>query len=136
MKQHTTNYIETFIVVAEGTRAVRGTIPPTGKGRTVASLQYKLIGDNPYKYTSDDILFRVFADKNELLEEEYKAAREDFFSKGQPCLRASPLTKTYGFGIHSDRNAKVAIYGMETEEYQKFLDNPAVRKIRAMKSFK
>jgi len=69
-----------------------------------------------------------------LIKAEYKQAREQFFSKGQPCFRASPLTKTYRFGIHCDNNGKVALYGMETEEYQKFLADPKIKKYKAMKS--
>lgn len=27
-------------------------------------MQYQLIAENPYKYTSDDVLFQVFAEQN------------------------------------------------------------------------
>ncbi|MBA3662556.1 MAG: hypothetical protein H0W64_12615 [Gammaproteobacteria bacterium] len=91
---------------------------------------------HPYKYTSDDLFFQVYADKNDLTKAEYKQAREQFFSKGQPCFRVSPLTKTYGFGVHSDRNGKIALYGMETEEYQKILTNSKIKKLKAMRSTK
>jgi hypothetical protein len=99
-------------------------------------MQYELVANNPYKFSSDDIFFQVFADRNDLTKAEYKKGREHFFSKGQPCFRASPLTKTYGFGIHSDKNGKVALYGMETEEYQKFLADTKIKKVKAMKSSK
>ena len=136
MKIHTTNYSDTFIEVADDTKANCGTQPPAKDKKTVAEMHYELISKNPYKYTSDDIIFQVYADKNDLVQSEYKQARELFFSKGQPCLRTSPLTKTYGFGIHSDSNGKIALYGMETGEYQKFLLNSKIKKIKAMKSSK
>ena len=136
MKVHTTNYFDTFIEVAEDTNATCGRNPPAKENKTIAEMQYELIVKNPYKYTSDDIFFKVFADRNDLIKAEYKQAREQFFSKGQPCFRASPLTKTYGFGIHSNAEGKVALYGMESKEYQKFLDNKAVKKVKAMKSSK
>ena len=136
MKVHSTNYFDTFIEVAEDTKANCGIIPPTKGKKTVAEMQYDLIAENPYKYTSDDIFFRIFAERNDLTKDEYQQAREQFFSKGQPCFRTSPLTKTYGFGIHSDNNGKVALYGMETEEYQNFLANTKIRKLKAMKSSK
>src|SRR5690606_9557140 len=100
---HTTNYFDTFIEAAEDTRVAAGT-PPTLKNgnQTVATLQYDLIAQRPYQYTSDDILFQVYAQRNDLTKAEYEQARKQFFSKGQACLRASPLTKTYGFGIHFD----------------------------------
>ena len=97
-------------------------------------MQYDLISNNPYKFTSDDIFFQVFADRNDLTNAEYKQAREQFFSKGQPCFRASPLTKNYGYGVHSDGNGKVALVGMETDEYQKFLADEKIKKLKAMKS--
>lgn len=136
MKIHTTNFFDTFIIVAEDTKVNCGTKPPAKDKKTVAEMQYEMIAKNPYKYTSDDILFQVFAHRNELTKAEYQQAREQFFSKGQPCFRASPLTKTYGFGIHSDNNGRVALYGMETDEYQKFLADSNVKKVKAMKSNK
>ncbi|HRN54852.1 MAG TPA: DUF6157 family protein [Agriterribacter sp.] len=135
MKTHSTNYFDTFIEVAEDTRVSRGTKPPSKDGiKTIAAMQYELIAENPYQYTSDDIIFQVFADRNDLTKPEYKQARELFFSKGQPCLRTSPLTKTYGFGVHSDSNGKVALYGMETTGYSKFLADKKIKKVKAMKS--
>lgn len=136
MKVHSTNYVDTFIEVAADTNADCGMKPPTKENKTVAEMQYELLIKNPYKYTSDDILFQVFADRNDLTEAEYKQAREQFFSKGQPCFRASPLTKTYGFGVHSNSEGKIAIYGMETKEYERFLADKKVKKIRAMRSSK
>lgn len=136
MKIHSTNYFETFIEVAEDTKADFGTIPPAKEKKTVAEMQYELIAKKPYKFSSDDIFFQVFAERNDLTKAEYEKAREQFFSKGQPCFRASPLTKTYGFGIHSDKNGKVALFGMESNEYQIFLADKNIKKVKAMKSSK
>lgn len=136
-KIHTTNYYDTFIEVAEDTKVFCGTKPPfkTDK-KTIAEMQYEILVNNPYKFTSDEILFQVFADRNDLTKAEYKQARQQFFSKGQPCFRSSPLTKTYGFGVHADSNGKVAIFGMETEQYEKFLTDPKIKKVKAMRTTK
>ncbi len=134
MKTHSTNYFDTFIEVAEDTKADSGTEPPAKDKKTVAEMQYELLANNPYKLTSDDIFFQVFADRKDLTKAEHKQAREEFFSKGQPCFRASPLTKTFGFGIHSNSQGKVALFGMETEEYQRFVADPNIKKVKAMKS--
>jgi hypothetical protein len=134
MNIHSTNYFDTFIEVAEDTKVDCGTISPAKEKKTVAEMQYELIAKNPYKFSSDDIFFQVFADRNDLTKVEYEKAREHFFSKGQPCFRASPLTKTYGYGVHSNRNGKVALVGMETDEYQKFLADRNIKKVKAMKS--
>lgn len=134
-KIHTTNYTDTFIEVAEDTKVDHGTTPPSkGEKKTVAEMQYELIANNPYKFTSDDVLFQVFANRNDLTKAELKEAREEFFSKGQACLRASPLTKSYGFGVHFDNLGKVALYGVETDKYQKFLSDAKVKKVKAMRT--
>ncbi|MFZ4261593.1 DUF6157 family protein [Sphingobacterium sp. HJSM2_6] len=136
MKIHSSNYVNSFIEVSEDTKAVNGTPPPKKDHKTIAEMQFELISNSPYHYTSDDVLFQVFAERNELSNEELADARVQFFSKGQACFRASPLTKTYGFGIHSDADGKIALYGMETEEYQNFIANASIKKWKAMKSSK
>lgn len=134
-QEHTTNYFETFIEVAPDTKATKG-IAPIGRGnkKTVAEMQYEMMAPNPYKFTSDEILFQVFAMRNDLTEKEYNQARQDFFSKGQPCLRTSPLAKTNGFGFHFNKSGKVALVAMETEAYQQFLSDSALKKVSAMRS--
>jgi hypothetical protein len=135
MKIHTTNYFDTFIEVAEDTKAICGTIPPSKSDKkTIAARQYELIAKNPYRFTSDEVIFKIFAERNELTASEIKKAREGFFSKGQACLRASPLPKSYGFGIHFDSDGKIAIYGVETMEYEKLLKNKNLKQIKAMRS--
>ena len=137
MKTHTTNYKNTFILVAEDCPAEIGDIPKSNNDKTtVAEMQYEIISKNPYKYTSDDILFQVYADRNDLIKSDYKSAREQFFSKGQPCFRASPLTKRYGFGIHFNTYERVAIFGLETNEYQNFVNDADITKVKAMRTSK
>lgn len=135
MKLHTTNYHDTFIAIADDCPATTGEIPPSkGDAKSVAMIQYEMIKKHPYKYTSDDVLFQVYADRKELVKSDFKKAREEYFSKGQPCLRASPLTKRYGWGVHSNQEGKVALYGCETSEYKKFLNDKSVKLVKAMKS--
>lgn len=137
MKVHTTNYIDTFIEVADDCPTDISENPKSkGDKKTVAEMQFDLVLKNPYKYTSDDILFQVYADRNDLTKSEYKEAREQFFSKGQPCFRASPLTKRYGFGVHSDKDGKIAIFGRETKEYDNFVKDTKIKKVKAMKTSK
>ncbi|MDJ1481961.1 DUF6157 family protein [Cytophagaceae bacterium YF14B1] len=136
-KIHTTNYFDTFIEVAEDTKVSCGTIPKSkGDNKTVAELQYELLVNSPYTFTSDDLFFQLFANRNNLTEHEYEEARKNFFSKAQPCFRSSPFTKIYGygFGVHSDSEGKVAIVGMETERYQKLQSDPKIKKLKAMRT--
>jgi hypothetical protein len=135
MKTHTTNYYDTFIAVADDCPVGKGEVPPVkNDAKTVASIQFDMISKHPYKYTSDDVIFKTYAMRNDLVESELDEARAQYFSKGQPCLRASPLTKRYGWGIHSDSKGRVAMYGCETPEYQKFLNDKKLKVVKAMKS--
>lgn len=137
MKIHTTNYIDTFIEIAEDCPATSGEIPPIKENnRTVANIQFDLVSKNPYKFTSDDVFFQVFAERNDLTKAELKEAREKFFSKGQPCFRASPLAKRYGWGVHSDKDGKVAIYSCDSNEYKKLSKDKNLKVVKAMRSSK
>ncbi|TAF75585.1 MAG: hypothetical protein EAZ53_05645 [Bacteroidetes bacterium] len=134
MKVHTTNYTDTFII-ADDCAATSGEVPPIKTdAKTVASLQFEMVKNNPYKYTSDDVFFQVYAERNGLVEAEFKAEREKFFSKGQPCFRTSPLTKRYGWGVHSDKNGKIAVYGCQIAEYAALAKNKDLICVKAMKS--
>lgn len=135
MKVHTTNYNDTFIVVADDCPVTKGEVPPTKTAnKSVANIQYDILRKNPYKYSSDDVLFQVYAERNDLTESELEEARTRFFSKGQPCFRASPLTKRYGWGIHYNKDGKMALYGRESEEYNMFSGDQSLKVLKAMKS--
>lgn len=124
-------------MIADDCPAASGEVPPAkGDTKTVANIQFDLVRKNPYKFTSDDVLFQVYAEKNDLTKSEYKQAREQFFSKGQPCFRASPLTKRYGWGIHSDKDGRIAMYACDSSEYKKLSKDKNLKVIRAMKSSK
>ncbi len=135
MKTHTTNYNNTFIAVAPDSKATKGEIPPLrNNAPTAASIQFELISRHPYKYTSDDVLFMVHATKNDMPTREWPAEKEMFFSKGQPCFRASPLTKRYGWGIHNNEEGKIAIVGRETGAYDDFINDKKLNVVSAMRS--
>ena len=137
MKTHTTNYKDTFIEAAEDCPATKGELPPVkGDAKTIANIQFDLLSRNPYQFTSDDILFQVYALRNDLSPGELAAAREQFFSKWQACLRTSPLTKRYGWGIHNDSNGKVALYGRETDTYEAFRKDKNLKIVKAVRSRK
>jgi len=83
-KTHTTNYFNTFIEVADDTKASSGIKPSSKSGTTtVAEMQYDLIANIPYRYTSDDVLFLTYAHQNDLNEADYETHRQEFFSKGR-----------------------------------------------------
>ena len=130
-----TNYYNAFIEVAADCPA-RTAEEPAEKSevKSVARLHYELLAGNPYVYTSDEVVFQTFALRRQIGPDKRQSEWNRFFSKGQPCLRSSPLTKRYGWGIHSNSEGRVAIYGVETEEYRKMLSDPQLQHIRAMRS--
>lgn len=137
MKVHTTNYQNTFIEIAADCAALSGEVPPMkGDVKTVANLQFELISKHPYRFTSDDVIFQVFAERNGLTAGELEQAREQFFSKGQPCFRASPLTKRYGWGIHNDKDGRIALVSCDTPEYKKLSTDKKLKVVKAMRSSK
>lgn len=134
---HTTNYFDTFIEVADDCPAITGQIPPVNANApSVATIQFELISQHPYGFTSDEIIFHVYAIKNDLATSDYAIAKKEFFSKGQACLRSSALVKRYGWGIHADHRGKVALIGLETDDYKKYCSDISLKKVKAMRSKK
>lgn len=115
MATHTTNYRNTFIAVSPDCRAVAGTVPP--KAGSVAGVHYALMAGQSFAMTSDEVLFETHAARSGIADGERDAAREEFFARGQPCLRASPLVKSYGWGIAHDAEGRVALFGVESDAY-------------------
>lgn len=135
MKVHTTNYFNTLILIAEDCQVDRGIIPQSkGDKPTIASLQFEIINRYPYRYTSDEILFQIYAQRNDLLESERDNAWQEFFSKGQACFRSSPLAKRYGWGFHFNSEGKVAVYPVGSEKYDELMKNTDLKKLKAMRS--
>ncbi len=130
-----TNYFNTFIEIAEDCPAKAREVPlAKGDKLSVANHQFNMLYEHPYKFTSDDVLFGVFAIRKEFDDSEIDEQRQIYFSQGQPCFRASPLTKRHGWGIHSDENGRIAMYGADTEEYQELMANDSIKKVKAMRS--
>jgi hypothetical protein len=124
------NYVETFICVARDTKAQVGKEPPLKEGApSVARLQFDLLKSRSYKLTQEEILFEVHVRRLGLSPAEIKKRRtllwKEFFSKSQACLRASPLPKTYGWGIHFDAQGRAALHAVDSLEYHRFASGRA-----------
>lgn len=132
---HTTNYTNTFISVAEDSPVQEAQVPLLkGDKKSVANLQFEMIEAAPYQHTSDDVLFTVHAERAGIPAKERKEERAKFFSKGQPCFRASPLGKRYGWGLHADAAGKIAVYPVESKEYKAFAADNSLQQVKAMRS--
>jgi hypothetical protein len=136
---HTTNCFDTFVQVAEDCPARTGEEPPPRAGNpTVAGLQYKMIAEAPYKFTSDDVVFATSAPGRKLgataTKRERRLARDEFFSKGQACMRASGLGKRFGWGVHADAEGRIAIYAVDSERYRALAQDPGLKQVCAMRT--
>ena len=123
----TTNYFNTFIEIADDCMSTAGEAPPQKEVKTAAQIEYEMLMGNPYRYTSDDVLYQSNGNRRGM-------SREEFFSKDQPCFRASALCKRYGWGVHSNDEGKVAIYAVGTPDYIRLSSDESIKHIRAMRS--
>ena len=128
----TTNYCNTFVSIAPDSLAISGIVP--SKPGSVAALQHALLADAPYKMTSDDLPFAVHAARRGIDAEEMASERRAFFEKSQACLRASPLPKSFGWGIHHDADGRVAIHSVGSTEYVQLSTDGAIKQTSAMRS--
>ncbi|MFG6491360.1 DUF6157 family protein [Microbacterium sp. P03] len=131
---HTTNYVDTFIEVADDCPVDNAVEPPARADPTIAKLHYALVSAAPYALTSDDVVFETYARRAGVPESDRPAAREAFFAKGQPCLRSSPLGKRYGWGVHHDAQGRIALYARESDGYARLAADGQIAHVRAMRS--
>ena len=131
---HSTNYTNAFIEVADDCKTSIGTTPPEKEEKTIAMMQYDMIKAYPYKYTSDEVIFNVYAERNKIKKSDFENKKMEFFAKGQACLRSSPLAKTYGWGIHFNSESKIALFAMDSKEYEKLRNDKNLKHMKAMKS--
>src|SRR3954454_18572732 len=114
---------DTFILIAEDCPVRAGVVlTARSEAKTVPVLQHELLTQHLYGLTQDDLLFAVHtrhkAIPENVLAVEGEAIRAAFFAKPHPCLRASPLPKRYGWGVHYDAQGRIALYGADTDDYR------------------
>ncbi|MBL0372662.1 hypothetical protein JJB09_11540 [Rhizobium sp. KVB221] len=127
--------VDTFILVADDTKALQSRRPPDRPDApTLAKLQYDLLTAEPYRYNLMDFLFEIHCRKQRLGDDERQEIRDEFYARGHACMRASPLTKTYGFGAHYDQQGRIAIYPMESDHYRKLASQPGLKVEKAMRN--
>ena len=134
-------YTDTFIQVATDCVVTSGVVPVArGDRKPIHVLQYELLRDHPYRYTHEDLLFEVHVRHKAIPAEEREARardiRAELIGKPHPCLRASLLPKTCGWGVHYDRQGRIALYPMESEAYRRFArsDDSGPTLLKALRS--
>lgn len=127
---------DTFIRIADDSPAQQGIVPRVRDGAelSVARRHYELLIEHPYEYDIDRFNFEIWCQRNHIDEADRDSHREAFFSKGHPCMRGSPLTKTHGWGAHYNGSGKIAIYPVDSVAYHKMLTDPRNTVEMAMRS--
>ena len=131
-------YANTFIAVAGDCRATTGEPAPARPGRpTVAQVQFAMLSGAPGRWTQEEVLFASSAGvrgRDDLTEEELKRLRVEYFAQPRACLRASPLPKTYGWGLHYDGAGRITLHAVDSPEYARLSTDPTLAQLRAMRS--
>ena len=131
---YTTNYFNAFITVSDDCTVSIAKTPLQTVKLSAVNIAFEIISNNPYQYTSDEVLFQIYVLKNNIHEADRNSEKQKFFSKGQACFRASPLAKRYGWGVHFNAEGKMALYALESEEYQKLSQDKNLKIIKAMRT--
>ena len=120
------NYYDALIAVADDCPVSSAVVPqPRGGKPTVAVLQYEMIAAAPFRLTQEDVLYESARTSE---------SRAEFFAKPRACLRSSPLPKKYGWGLLFDGAGRVALCAMESAEYRRAVEDPAVTVLKALRS--
>ena len=112
-----------LITTSENCPASSGIAPTTNrKEKTVTMHYHDLFMESPYCFTYEQAKKEVH---------ENRRGKTDLKLNSYD-MRRSELCKIWGWGVHADRNGKLALVGCETDEYQRLLKDSSVRKIKAL----
>lgn len=116
---------DTFVLVAADCPAAVAVVPPSrGEAPSVPALQHELLAARPYGLTLEDLIYETHVRRLGLPPAEVAARaaaiRAELFARSHPCMRASTLTKRYGWGVHHDAAGRLALVPVESAEYRRF----------------
>ncbi len=131
-------YTNTFLSVAEDCRSATGLVPPDRAGApTVAGIQHAMLAAQPGRWTQEDVLFAsspAVRGPADLGEEERERLWHEFFARPRACLRASPLPKTFGWGLHYDDGGRITLHAVDSPSYARLSAEESLTQLRAMRS--
>jgi hypothetical protein len=109
----------------------------------VAGLQHAMLTTRPGHYTQEEVLLassprlRARADVDaldQLPHEEVQRLLEECFTQPRACLRASPLGKTYGWGLHYDGQGRITAHAVDSDDYTRLSQDTSLIQLKAMRS--
>ncbi|RUT29909.1 hypothetical protein EJP77_13945 [Paenibacillus zeisoli] len=121
------SYTNTFIIVSADCPVITSTVPVSSRAKKTAyEIEFDLLSRNPYRYNEKELIYEIHI-RHKDLDASYVTSHadeiwEELFRKPHPCLRASQLPKKFGWGIHYNEEGRIALYGIDSDEYQAFLE--------------
>jgi hypothetical protein len=134
-----TKIFNTFVRVADDCPAGGSVAPKSRNGaQTIATIQYRLLSEAPYRHTLEDLIFEVHLARNGIAAGERGTRGEEIraklFSRSHACMRASPLTKSYGWGAHYDKKGRLALVSRVTPDYERLAASDELTVVKAMRN--
>lgn len=118
---------ESLVVISEDSSATKAIDLQNDSGNpTVNDIYFDELKNNPYKYNEEELINQVHV---------VRRGRNDLHLSCY-SMKRSDLLKKYGWGLHVNLEHKIALVPVESKKYQKLLDDPAVKKIKAYRSSK
>ena len=129
------NYRNTFVRIAADCPEQEGIEPPSRGGKKpVHAIHLELLRKKPYFFTHEELVAEGELLRKPTTGETKKEILARLRARPIPCLRTSPLAKRYGWGIHFDKEGKIAVYPAGFPEYEKFTSDPSIGQVPAMRS--
>ena len=116
--------MEELIRISEDSPTDKSLIPEN-EG-TVEHIKFHVLIDNPYKYTEREFFEEVHFNRRGK-----KHLKIETYS-----LKRVGLAKRYGWGIHINKDKKIALVPCDSEKYAALLNDPKVKKSKAYRNSK
>lgn len=100
---------EELIMVAEDSVVDRAVVP--GPKKTIPRITYEVLIENPYKYTEEDLRHEVHVVRR----------NKSGLKLGSYNIKRSLLLQKFGWGIHRNKQGKMALIPVESAKYQELL---------------
>lgn len=117
----------TFVRIATDCPVEKGVVPVSTRAVAPAhAIHFEMLTSSPYRYTNEELIFAVHLQRSDLTPEDLDEARrlelwQALFTRSHPCMRASPLPKKFGWGVHSDAEGRLALHCAASAAYRELV---------------
>ncbi|MBA3390336.1 MAG: GIY-YIG nuclease family protein [Rubrobacter sp.] len=116
---------EELIEIAADSHVIRSEEPPYGgTGKTIARVSYEVLAENPYVFSEPEFYHEVHV---------IRRKRPDLRIESYNIKKLA-LVKNFGWGIHRNKDGKLALVPCESERYKELLADQLVKKTKAYRN--